>query len=502
MKPVVLIIMDGWGINKKKEGNAVYLADTPSYNHLTQNYPNTILKAAGTAAGMLPKKPGNAEVGHQNIGSGRVVYSSFFRINNAIAKKSFYKNPAFLEAIKNCKENKSSLHLMGCLQESGIHSHLHHLFALLKLAHENKLEKIYLHLFTDGVDSNPRSAKKLIAKLKEEKAVFGESRIATIMGRYFAMDRDEKWKRTELAYNALVNAKGLKADSAAEAVDNAYSKGETDDTIKPTIIGDFSGIKHEDSVIFFNFRKDRARQLTRAFLDPIFNKFTRKEIDVKFICMTHYYKEIEKHALIAFKSLYTENLLGEIISKAKLKQLRIAEQERFSAVGYFLNGEKEFPFENEDRVSIDSPKTQYYLIPQMSAYQVTKKALEAIYNKDYDFIVIDYANCDVIGHTGELDAAIKAVEVVDDCVGRIVRAVKEVEGVSLVSSSHGNIEEMIDRKTKQPKTLNTSNEVPFILINSKDVKLKKGILADIAPTILYLLNVPKPAEMTGESLIK
>lgn len=502
MKPIVLIMMDGWGINKKKEGNAVYLANTPNYNYLIKNYPNTILKAAGTAVGMLPKEPGNAEVGHQNIGAGRIVYSSFFRINNSIAKKSFYKNPAFFEAIQNCKANNSNLHLMGCLQEAGIHSHLHHLFALLKLAHQNRLEKVYIHLFTDGIDSSPRSAKKLIAKLKEEKAVFGESRIATVMGRFFAMDRDKKWKRTELAYNALVNAKGLKADSAAEAVDNSYSKGEKDDTVKPTIIGEFDGIKDEDSVIFFNFRKDRARQLTKAFLEPNFNKFSRKEVDVKFVCMTHYYKELEKHALIAFKSLYTKNLIGEIISRAKLQQLRVAEQERFSAVGYFLNGEKEFPFENEYRICVDSPKTQYYLVPQMGAYQVTKKALEAVYNQDYDLIIIDYANCDIIGHTGELDSAIKAVEVVDDCIGRIVRAVKEVEGVSLITSSHGNVEEMIDRKTKQPKTSNTSNDVPFILINGRDVKLKKGILADIAPTILYLLNVPKPDEMTGENLIK
>jgi 2,3-bisphosphoglycerate-independent phosphoglycerate mutase len=501
MKPVVLIIMDGWGINKKKEGNAVFLANTLNYDTLIKQYPNTSLKAAGTAVGMLPKEVGNTEVGHLNMGAGRVVYSSFFRINNSIADKSFYENPAFLEAIENCKRNNSSLHLMGCLQEAGIHSHLHHLLALLKLAHKNNLEKIYLHLFIDGVDSGVRTAKRFIAKLKEEKAILGESRIATVIGRYYSMDRDEKWKRTELAYNALVNANGLRADSSREAIENAYEKGENDDTVKPTIIGDFPGMKDNDSVIFYNFRKDRARQLTKAFVETNFNKFKRKEVDVKFVCMTHYYKDLERYALIAFKSLYTENLFGEVLSKAKLKQLRITEQERCSAVGYFLNGEKEFPFEGEDRICVDSPKSAYHLVPQMNTYQVTKKALEAIYNKDYDFIVVDFANCDIIGHTGELDASIKAVEVVDDCMGRIVRAVKETGGISIVTSSHGNIEEKIDKKTKQPIRTNSTNDVPFILISDAKVKLKKGILADIAPTVLDILGITKPDEMTGKSLI-
>ena len=501
MKPIVLIIMDGWGISKRKEGNAVLLANTPNYDKLIKNYPNTTLKAAGTAAGMLPNELGNAEDGHLNIGAGRIVYSSFFRINNALADRSFYSNKAFLEAIENCRIRNSSLHLMGCLQKAGIHSHAYHLLGLLKLAYDAGIEKVYIHIFTDGIDSDARTARQFLAALKEEKARLGDSRIATVMGRYYAMDRDEKWKRTELAYSALVNAVGLRADSAREAVDKAYEKGECDDKVKPTIIGDFSGIKDGDSVIFFNFRKDRARQLTRAFVEPVFDKFRRKKIDVKFVCMTHYYKGVENYALVAFESIYTEKLLGEVIGKAGLKQLRVAEQERCSAVGYFLNGEKEMPFEGEERVCIDSPKTAYHLVPQMSAYYVTKKALEAIYSEKYDFIVVDFANCDVIGHTGELDAGIKAVEVVDDCMGRIVRAVKEIGGVALVSSSHGNIEEMINRKTKQPMRDNTMNDVPFIMVEAK-VKLRKGILADIAPTILDILELDQPEEMTGESLIK
>jgi len=502
MKPVVLIIMDGWGISKRKEGNAVFLANAPNYDLLTKEFPNTSLKAAGNAVGMLPKEVGNAEVGHLNIGAGRVVYSSLFRISNSIVNKKFYENPALLEAVKNCKENNSALHLMGILQTAGIHAHLHHLFALLKLARVNGLKKVYLHLFTDGIDSSPKTAKKLIAKLKEEKAVLlEESRLATVIGRYYAMDRDEKWKRTEFAYNALVNAAGLRADSAGEAVENAYERGEPDEKIKPTIIGDFSGIKDNDSVIFYNFRKDRARQLTRAFVERNFNKFPRKEIDIKFVAMTHYYKGLEKSASIAYKSKYTENLLGEALSRAGLKQLRIAEQERCSAAGYFLNGEKEFPFPGEERICVDSPKIAYHLVPQMSAYQVTKKALEAVYKKDYDFIVVDFANCDVIGHTGQLDAAIRAVEVVDDCMGRLTRAVQEVGGISIVTSSHGNVEEMVDKRTKQPKSTNTMNDVPFILVADKKIKLKKGILADIAPAVLNILGIKKPKEMTGESII-
>ncbi|MBW2978327.1 2,3-bisphosphoglycerate-independent phosphoglycerate mutase [Candidatus Woesearchaeota archaeon] len=502
MKPVVLVIMDGIGISKRKEGNAVLLANTPNYNELIKNYPSTTLKAAGTAVGMPPNDPGDAEVGHLNIGAGRVVYGSFFRINNALADKSFYQNKAFLDAVENCKVRGSSLHLIGCLQKAGIHSHIYHLLGLLKLAKDNGVEKVYIHIFTDGIDSDAKSARQLIATLKEEKARLGDNRIATVIGRYFAMDRDEKWKRTELAYNALVNGVGLRADSSREAVDRAYEKGECDDKVKPTIIGDFDGIKDGDSVIFFNFRKDRARQLTRAFVEPDFNKFRRKKVDVNFVCMTHYYKGVENNAVVAFKSLYTENLLGEVLSRAGLKQLRVAEQERCSAVGYFLNGEKEMPFEGEDRICVDSPKIAYHLRPGMNAYQVTKKALEAIYAEQYDIIIVNLANCDVVGHTGELDAAVTAVEVVDDCMGRVFRAVKEVGGISLVTSSHGNIEEMIDRKTKQPIRTNSRNDVLFI-ISDAEVKLNKGgILADIAPTVIDILELDQPEEMTGESLIR
>jgi 2,3-bisphosphoglycerate-independent phosphoglycerate mutase len=501
MKPFVLIILDGWGINPKKEGNAVLLANTPNYDSLIRSYPNSTLKAAGTAVGLLPNQPGNAETGHLNIGAGRVVYSSFLRINNAIADKSFYRNPEFLEAMENCRKNNSALHLMGIMQETGMHGHIDHLLALLKLAHKNRLEKIYIHLFTDGIDSSPRGAKQLIAKLKEEKAALGESRIATVIGRYYAMDRDNKWKRTELAYNALVNAEGLRADSAGEALDASYGKGDNDGKVKPTVIGDFSGIKDNDSIIFINFRKDRARQLTRAFIEPNFNEFKRKKVNVKFICMTHYYKDVELDALVAFKSLYTKGLLGEALSRAGLRQLRIAEQERFSAVTYFLNGEKEKPFEGEERICLDSPKADYITMPEMSAYQVTKKTLEAVYALKHDIIIVDFANCDIIGHTGDMEIAIKAVETVDDCLGRIIKAVKQAGGVALVTSSHGNAEEMVDKRTKQPKRDNTKNDVPLILVLEDHFKLKKGILADVAPAILDVLKIKKPEEMTGESLI-
>lgn len=516
-KPLILIIMDGWGLNPKKFGNAIALADTPNFDRLKADYPYTTLKAAGIAVGLPPNEMGNSETGHLNIGAGRIVIQDQVRIDKAINNKSFYENKAFLKAIQNVKKNKSTLHIMGLLQDQGVHAHQNHLFALLKLAARQKLTDVMIHVFTDGRDTGPMSAKRYIKQLNDQIKKNKVGKIATVIGRYYSMDRDTRWDRIELAYNGLVKAEGKRAKTAVKGIDDAYKAGETDEFMKPIIVGDFTGtknqrflgtknqrflgIKDNDSVIFFNYRLDRARQLTHAFTDKVFKRFKRKKVNTCFVCMTRYYPDVK--ALIAFEPANMRNILGEVLSKKGLKQLRMAETEKYAHVTFFFNGLIEKPFKGEDGILVPSPRIATYdLKPEMSAYEMTERVLKEIAANKYDVIIINYANGDMIGHTGKLEAAIIAVETVDECVGRVVKAILAKEGIALVTADHGNADEMMDPRTKQPITSHTTNPVPFILVSEKRYRLKKGILADIAPTMLELLNIKKPKEMTGESLIR
>lgn len=500
MRPLILIIMDGWGIRAAKEGNAVALAHTPNFDRLKKEYPYTELHASGESVGLLKGMMGNSETGHMNIGAGRIVPEDIVRINSTIKDNTFFKNPAFLKAVNNAKKNKSTLHLMGLLSDAGVHSYDSHLHALLQLAAKHKLKDVNIHCFTDGRDTPMQAAERYIKRLQEKIKKYKTGKIATIIGRYFAMDRDSRWKRTAIAYNALTKAKGTKAENAIKGLKKAYKEGQTDEFIKPIIIKGFRGIKNNDSVIFFNFRSDRPRQLTKAFIEPRFRKFKRKKLKLVFVAMTEYYKAIP--ALVAFKQLKLKNILGEVLSKNGLRQLRIAETEKYAHVTFFFNAMREKPFPKEDRILIQSPKVSTYdLKPQMSAYEITDAVLKAIKSKKYSFILLNFANLDMVGHTGNLEAAVMAVKTVDECVGRVVKAMQQQHGIAIVTADHGNAEQMIDLKTKQPISIHTTNPVPFILISDKHYSLREGILADIAPTILKLLRIPKPKEMKGKSLI-
>jgi 2,3-bisphosphoglycerate-independent phosphoglycerate mutase len=502
--PLILIIRDGWGINPKKEGNAILLGKTPNTNRYEKEYPHCVLKCHGEYVGLPAGNQGNSEVGHLNIGAGRVVYQSLTRIDKSIEDGSFFRNNAFLKAIKNCKKKKSRLHIMGLIQDQGVHAVTRHGIALLELAKKEGLEDVYVHAFTDGRDTPPQSAENYLRQLQDAINNLGIGRVASVMGRYYSMDRDNRWDRTELAYNALVKGEGRKVKSWKEAIEDAYSRKETDEFIKPRVI-DFDGIKDKDSVIFFNYRLDRARQLTHAFTDKEFSNFKREKRDVFYVAFTDYYDKM--NAEIAFPPITNKNLLGEVLSRKGLYQLRAAETEKYAHVTFFFNGQNETPFKNEIRVLINSPKVATYdLKPEMSAYEVTEAVIDKINEDKYDVIIINFANGDMVGHTGVLKAAIKAVETVDLCIGKIVDlAVKEKKGIVIITADHGNCEEMIDYVTGKAKTAHTTNDVPFIVVSDdkklKDVKLRNGILADIAPTMLEILDIKKPKEMTGESLI-
>lgn len=501
MKPLILIIMDGWGIRKKREGNAVALARTPNFDRLKKKYPYNELKAAGKAVGLMKGMMGNSETGHLNIGAGRIVPEDVVRINKSISNKSFFKNRAFLRAIENVKRKNSTLHLMGLLSDAGVHSLDLHLYALLKLVTQHKLKKVMIHLFTDGRDTPIKSAKKYLKKLEKEIKKYKTGKIATIIGRYYAMDRDNRWQRTEKAYFCLAKAKGVKVKTALEGIRKAYQKGETDEFLKPIVVADFQGIKNDDSVIFFNYRPDRSRQLVKAFLEPRFNKFKRgQKLKLKFVCMTKYYKEIE--ALIAFEHFKLKNIFGEVISKKGISQLRIAETEKYSHVTFFFNALREKPFPKEDRILIPSPKVATYdLKPEMSANKVTKAVIKAIKSEKYKVIILNFANPDMVGHTGNLKAAIFAIETVDKCLGRVVKAIQDQKGIAIITADHGNAEYMIDPKTKEALSEHSTNPVPLIIVSDKNYALKKGKLADIAPTMLKILGIKKPKEMTGICLI-
>ncbi len=502
----MLMILDGFGENEQERANAIKLANTPNIDKLMKTCPTTDIYTSGLNVGLPDGQMGNSEVGHTNIGAGRIVYQELTRITKSIEDGDFFSTPEFVEAIENCKKYNSKLHIMGLLSDGGVHSTTRHLYALLELAKRKDFEDVYVHCFMDGRDTPPASGESYIAELEEKMKEKGVGKIATISGRFYAMDRDKRWPRVEKAYNALVNGVGEKATSSISAIESSYQKEIFDEFIEPTVIcnGDnpVATIEEHDSVIFYNFRTDRAREITRALVDPEFKEFETKPLNLYYVCMTTY-DETMPNVVVAFKKQELKNTFGEYIANKGLTQLRIAETEKYAHVTFFFNGGEEKQYPGEDRILVPSPKVETYdLKPEMSAYEVTEKVLDAINSRKYDCIILNYANPDMVGHTGNLEAAIKAVETIDECVGKVVEAVKEQDGVLIITADHGNIEQMIDYKTGEPHTAHTTNPVPLILVGMENAKLRQGKLADLAPTMLQIMGLEKPEEMTGESLIE
>jgi 2,3-bisphosphoglycerate-independent phosphoglycerate mutase len=506
-RPIMLIILDGWGINPEKAGNAVALARTPVMDGLLSSCPSTLLGAAGEAVGLPEGQMGNSEVGHLNLGAGRIVYQELTRITEAIKDGSFFQNSAMLSAIDEITKRDAALHLMGLLSDGGVHSHIEHLYAILDLAKRHNLKKVFVHAFLDGRDVGPRTALRYIKALEERLDQIGLGKLATLMGRYYGMDRDYRWKRTELAYRALTAGQGRLASSGEEGINLAYDRGQTDEFVLPTVIIDQNGqplgvVSDDDVVLFFNFRADRARQITRAFIEEGFSRFKRElHPKVHYVCLTQYNKAFDLP--VAFPPQKLNNVLAEVLSRVGLRQLHIAETEKYAHVTFFFDGGVERPFPHEDRILIPSPKVATYdLKPQMSAFEVTHRAIEEIESCEYDFIVLNYANTDMVGHTGVLSAAVKAIETVDECLGMVLDALGAQGGMALVTADHGNAEKMID-SDGEPFTAHTTNPVFFLIADrNSEIKLVEGVLADVAPTILDLLGIEKPQEMTGKSLIK
>ncbi len=503
-KLVMLMILDGYGYSANTEGNAIYAAKTPVMDKLLEKYPHTLINASGLDVGLPNGQMGNSEVGHTNIGAGRIVYQELTRITKAIGDGDFFENDAFLKAVENCKKHGSALHIYGLLSDGGVHSHITHMFALLELAKRSGLTKVFVHGFMDGRDVSPTSGIEYVKQLEEKMKELGVGKIGTLSGRYYAMDRDNRWERVEKAYAALVYGEGVKEKSAVEAIQKSYDAGVTDEFVVPTVIADDAKISENDSVICFNFRPDRAREITRTFVDGDFEGFKRKNgfFPVHYVCMTQYDAKMP-NVDVAFKPEELKNTFGEYISNKGLSQLRIAETEKYAHVTFFFNGGVEAPYENEDRALIPSPKVATYdLKPEMSAYEVTDEVLKRINSGKYDAIILNYANCDMVGHTGVFDCAVKAVETVDECMGKVIDAVLAQGGTVCVTADHGNADQMIDPVTHDVFTAHTTNPVPFIVAGT-DCELRSGgRLADIAPTMLELMKLEKPAEMTGESLIK
>lgn len=504
-KTVMLMILDGFGINEKEEGNAIKMANIPNIERILKQYPNTILHTSGLDVGLPEGQMGNSEVGHTNIGAGRIVYQELTRITKSIEDGDFFSIPEFVTAIENCKKNHTKLHIMGLLSDGGVHSHQRHLFALLELAKRKDFEDVYVHCFLDGRDTPPVSAEGYLAELENKMKEKGVGKIATIMGRFYAMDRDKRWQRIEKAYDAMVKGEGEKFNSVSAAIENSYQKEIFDEFVVPTVICNndkpIAKIEENDSVIFFNFRPDRAREITRAIVDEEFDGFEREYFKTNFVTFTNYDETI-KNVSVAFKKDEIKNTLGEIISKNGMTQLRIAETEKYAHVTFFFNGGEEKQYEGEDRILIPSPKVETYdMKPEMSAFEVCDNVVNAIHSKKYDSIILNFANPDMVGHTGNIEAVVKALEALDGCVERIVEAILEEKGVLLITADHGNCEQMIDYKTGEPHTAHTTNPVPLVLVG-KDAKLKEGRLADLAPTMLDILGIEKPEEMTGESLIE
>lgn len=508
-KPVVLCIMDGFGYNPSDYGNAIVAAKTPRLDEIFKNNPMTYIGASGMDVGLPDGQMGNSEVGHTNIGAGRVVYQELTRITKSIQDGDFFQNDAFLKAVENCKKNDSALHLIGLLSDGGVHSHNTHLYALLELAKRNGLEKVYVHALLDGRDVPPSSGVEFIAQLEDKMSEIGVGKIATVMGRFYAMDRDNMWDRVGMAYNAMVNREGIPTDSALDAVKKSYEtidedgKNLTDEFVMPTVVAGGAPIAANDSVIFFNFRPDRAREITRTFVDPDFNGFERKAFfPLYYVCMTQYDAEMP-NVEVAFKPEALTNTMGEYLSKLGKTQLRIAETQKYAHVTFFYNGGEEKTYPGEDRILIDSPKISTFdLKPEMSAYEVCDAACAQILSGKYDVVILNYANCDMVGHTGIFDAAVKAVEAVDTCVGKLVDAVMQMDGVILITADHGNADKMYE-DDGSPFTAHTTNPVPLVVVG-KDCKLKQqgGRLCDLSPTMLDIMGLEQPKEMSGVSLIE
>ncbi len=507
-RPTVLMILDGYGLAAPCKGNAIFRAKTPVMDKLMNEYPFVKGYASGLSVGLPDGQMGNSEVGHMNMGAGRIVYQDLTRITKAIKDGDFFENEELVAAVEHVKKNGSALHMFGLLSDGGVHSHNTHLYALLELAKRNGLEKVYVHGFMDGRDTPPTGGEGYVAELQKKMAEIGTGKIATLSGRYYAMDRDNNYSRTLKAYEALTLGKGKTAEDAHAAMLASYEAGITDEFVEPTVItenGEPVGkISDGDAVIFFNFRPDRARQITRAFCDDAFTGFERTRLkDLLYVCFKDYDETIP-NKVVAFKKEELTNTFGEYLAKLGMKQARIAETEKYAHVTFFFNGGVEEPNEGEDRILVNSPKVATYdLLPQMSAYQVCKKLTDAIESEKYDVIIINFANPDMVGHTGVIPSVIKAIEVVDECVGKVVDTVKAVNGQLFICADHGNADKLIDEETGEPFTAHTTNPVPFILVNADPAYglREGGVLADIVPTLLELMELEQPAEMTGKSLL-
>ena len=509
-KRVVLVVLDGWGINKNNAANAIAAARTPVYTSLVQEFPHTELEASGEAVGLPGGQMGNSEVGHLNLGAGRVVYQDSTRISKAIREGSFFQNPALLGAMASVKQSGAALHLMGLLSDGGVHSRLDHIFAMFDMAKAQGLTNVYFHAFLDGRDTPPSSALRFIKQLEDHLAAIKVGKIATVSGRYYAMDRDKRWERVEKAYEALVMGEGIRKYSAAEAVQQSYENERTDEFMLPTVLMNqtfnrpLAAIQDQDAVIFCNFRSDRAREITRTLTDPEFDGFKRRSVPklASFVCLTTYDETFDLP--VAFAPIRLTNILGEVISKQGLNQLRIAETEKYAHVTFFFNGGEEAKFPLEDRILIPSPRdvATYDKKPEMSAREVTEKLVQNILSKQYGFILVNYANPDMVGHTGLIEAGIKAVEVIDECLGCVLEAAREADMQVIITADHGNIEMLADTSTGQPHTAHTLNHVPCIVARKGLTLRSQGILADVAPTVLALMGIEQPVEMTGKSLIE
>jgi 2,3-bisphosphoglycerate-independent phosphoglycerate mutase len=516
--PFVLVIMDGWGINPRTDANAIALARTPNIDKIAREWPHTAIRTSGLAVGLPDGQMGNSEVGHQNIGAGKRVLQDFTRVSEAIEDGSFFKNPAYLKAIEHVKKNQSQLHICGLLGDGGVHAHETHLEALLRLAAMNGVEKVYIHSFTDGRDTSPTGGIEFMRRLEQRaKEIGGEhpAKVATVTGRYYAMDRDNRWERTGATYWAMTKGEGQKADSALAAIQNSYDHNVTDEFILPTVIMEdnhpVATVQAGDAVIHYNFRPDRARQLTKAFvMDPLTplaeGKFDRGPViaDLVYVMTTRYEEGL--NAELAFPADEVEMPLARIVSEHGMTQFHTAETEKYAHVTFFINGRRETPFAGEDRAMVQSPKVPTYdLQPEMSAKEVTDGAIERIRSGQYDLVIMNYANADMVGHTGILDATIKAVETVDTCVGRIIETTLGVGGSLLITADHGNAEQLIDYQTGKPLTSHTTYPVPLYLVAPQYAQARlrsDGILADVAPTVLQVMNLPKPKQMLGRSLIQ
>ncbi|MGN0629605.1 MAG: 2,3-bisphosphoglycerate-independent phosphoglycerate mutase [Oscillospiraceae bacterium] len=500
MKPLVLMILDGFGYNERDYGNAIRAARMPNLDRIKAESPMTIIGASGLDVGLPAGQMGNSEVGHTNIGAGRIVYQPLTRITKSVSDGDFFENPAFVSAMENCREHGSALHLMGLLSDGGVHSHLEHLFALIDMAKARGVEHLYVHCFTDGRDVPPTSGKGYVERLSAKLAEAGIGRIATVGGRYYGMDRDKRWDRVQRHYNAIVKGEGPFIEDPISGVQQSYDEGITDEFIVPFCCEHGAQIKDGDSVIFFNFRPDRARELTRAIVDREFDGFARRALDVNFVCMAQYDAEISGVS-VAFPPQSLEDTFGEYVSKLGLRQLRIAETEKYAHVTFFFNGGVETPYPGEDRDLIPSPKVATYdLKPEMSAYLVTEKLLEELDSGKYDVVILNFANTDMVGHTGVFEAAVAACEAVDRCVGQIAEKIRELGGAAIITADHGNADVMLS-PDGSPFTAHSTNPVPFIVYNYPCELREGGVLADIAPTMLRMLGLEQPAAMTGKSII-